>query len=175
MRLQKIIMASIFLLSLASSITFFIYRDFFAGAKSLGLLGLFILNFISNASFFISAPTLFTVIAGGSIYPPFLVAIVSSLGAAGGDMIGFVMGISGRKLVIHKFHKKIWFKVLEDYFKKYGSIILFVFALIPNPFFDSVGIIAGAFAFSPLKYFLIVFLGRLIRFFLLALAGKSFF
>ena len=51
--------------------------------------------------------------------------------------------------------------------------VIFVAAAIPNPFFDAVGIVAGA-TRMPLGWFWIAcFLGKTIRFWLIALAGDS--
>lgn len=174
MKSKKILFLALFIFAFALSIALFIFQDFFAQAKSLGLIGIFLINAISNASFFIAGPGFISVIASGSIYPPILVALVASLGSATGDMLSFIVGLSGRNIINHKLSNKIWFKVLDDYFKKYGGWLLFIFALVPNPLFDSIGIFAGAFAYSPWKFFIIVFVGRLLRFFLLASLGASF-
>ena len=171
---SKFFAGSVFILSIVLSVLFFVFRDFFKGSASLGLLGLFIINFVSSVTLFVSAPSIFAVVAGGSIYPPFLVALVSSLGSTLGEGLSFLFGLSGRHLIKHKLEKKIWFRVLEDYFKKYGGIILFLFTLIPNPLFDSMGIIAGLFKYPICKFFLIFFLGRFIRYFFLAQFGSRF-
>lgn len=174
MKTEKIFSIAVFILSIIFSIAFVIFNDYFKGAISLGLLGLFILNFVSSATLFVSAPSIFAVIAGGAIYSPILVALVSSLGSASGDMLGFILGISGRKILNHKLHKKLWFKVLSGSFEKYGKYIIIILAFIPNPLFDSIGIIAGVFKFSPVKFFLLVFIGRLVRYYMLARFGSIF-
>lgn len=170
---NKIGAASIFVLSIVLSFAFFIFRDFFKESTSLGLIGLFIINFVTNASFFVSAPAFLTVVAGGNLYPPILVALVSSLGATAGDTIGFAFGFAGHKLTKHRFEKKKWFRVLEKHFKKHGNWLLFIFALIPNPVFDAIGLIAGIFAYPFFRFFLIVWLGRIIRYYLLAFFGST--
>lgn len=169
----KIASVLIFILSIVLSFAFFIFRDFFKESTSLGLIGLFIINFVSNASFFVSAPAFLTVVAGGNLYPPVLVALVSSLGATAGDSIGFAFGFAGHKLTYHKLEKKKWFRVLEKHFKKHGDLLLFVFALIPNPVFDAIGLIAGIFAYPFFRFFLIVWVGRFIRYFILASFGST--
>ncbi|MCL5433236.1 MAG: VTT domain-containing protein [Patescibacteria group bacterium] len=171
---SKIVPAVIFVLSIILSIAFFIFRDFFKESTSLGLLGIFVINFVSNASFFVSAPSFFAVIAGGAIYPLLLVALVASLGASLGDMLSFVVGSSGRKLISHKLNKKIWYKVLVHYFKKHGSWVLFIAAFVPNPIFDSFGILAGIFGFPPIKYFIIVFVARFFKYLIFAKIGSFF-
>ncbi|MCL5438880.1 MAG: VTT domain-containing protein [Patescibacteria group bacterium] len=171
---NKIVPAVIFVLSILSSIAFFIFRDFFKESISLGLLGIFIINFVSNASFFISAPSFFAVIAGGAIYPLFFVALVASLGASLGDMLSFIVGSSGRRLLSNKFNKKIWYNVLVHFFKKHGSWVLFIAAFVPNPIFDSFGILAGVLGFSPIKYFIIVFIARFFKYLIFAKIGTYF-
>lgn len=161
----------VFLLSLILSFSLFIFKDFFRDSKSLGLIGIFIINFVSSASFFVSGPAFLSIIAGGSLYNPVLVAFVSSVAATLGDMVGFLVGFSGRKIILEKLEKKFWFSVLEDYFKKYGGWMLFTFAFIPNPFFDAIGLIAGIFVFSPKRFVIIVTLGRFLRYLILAGIG----
>lgn len=165
----------ILILSFALSIAAFIFRDYFRQASGLGLLGIFLINFASSATFFVSGPAFLTVIAGGSIYSPLLVAIVASLGAAAGDMISYFLGYSGRKLTEHKLKKKLWFIVLEDLFKAYGDIFVFIFALIPNPLFDALGLVAGVFGLKPARFFVLILLGRFARFILLALIGAKYY
>jgi membrane protein YqaA with SNARE-associated domain len=170
---NKIGAASIFVLSIVLSIAFFIFRDFFKDSASLGLIGLFIINFVTNATFFVSAPTFPAIVAAGNLYPPILVALVSSLGATAGDTIGFAFGFAGHKLTKHKLEKKKWFRILEKHFKKYRGWLLFAFAIIPNPVFDAIGLIAGIFAYPFFRFFLIVWFGRLIRYYLLASFGAT--
>lgn len=171
---SKGIAAVIFILSIILSIGFYIFRDFFKETVSLGLLGIFLANLVSSASVVPSGPAFLTVIAGSTIYPPILVAFIASFGSALGDIVGYLLGVSGRKLAIHKLHKKAWFITIERYFERFGVLFLFLFAFLPNPFFDSIGIIAGIFAYSPIKFFLIVFFGRFLRYLLLAHASSLF-
>ncbi|MCL5019402.1 MAG: VTT domain-containing protein [Patescibacteria group bacterium] len=174
MKLEKIASILIIISSLALSVVFFVFQNYFRTAETLGLASLFVINFLSSATLFISAPSLFAVISAGSIYPALLVAVASSTGSALGDMLGFVFGLSGRTLVIHKLNKKIWFIILSDFFKKHGWFLIFIFAFVPNPFFDSIGIIAGAFSYSPKKFFILVLIGRFVRNYLLARFGAIF-
>lgn len=172
MKREKIFAVNVFILSLTLSIGFFVFQDFFKEAKTLGLLGLFIINFVSNASFFISAPAMLTVFAAGNFYSPFLIAPVSSLGAAFGDSLSFLIGHSGRHILNHRLQKHILFRAIEDFFKAHGGWVLFIFSLVPNPIFDSIGLLAGIMHYSPVKFFMIIFIGRLIRFFFVAKFGS---
>lgn len=172
---KKYLSIIVLILSLALSIGLFIFRDYFKDFRNLGLIGIFIINFVSSATFFVSGPAFLTVIAGGSIYPPILVALIASFGASMGDMVSYFFGYSGRKLTEHKLKKKLWFIVIEDVFKAYGSIFIFVFAIIPNPFFDAVGLFAGVLGMNYAKFFLLMLCGRFARFVILALIGAKFY
>lgn len=172
---KKYLSVLVLVLSLTLSLGLFIFRDYFKDFRNLGLLGIFLINFVSSATFFVSGPAFLTVIAGGSIYPPLLVALIASLGASIGDMVSYFFGYSGRKLTEHKLKKKLWFIVIEDVFKAYGSIFIFVFAIIPNPFFDAVGLFAGVLGMNYTKFFLLMLCGRFARFIILALIGARFY
>lgn len=161
----------LFVVSTLISVAAFLFRDTFKDTLSLGLLGILIINFFSSATFFISGPAFLTVIAGGSIYPPILVAFVASLGTAMGDTVSFFFGFSTRHLALAKFEDRLWFKVIEDIFKAYGGIMIFFFSLIPNPLFDGLALVAGAFKYNVKRYFTIVLIARFIRFIILAQIG----
>lgn len=136
-------------------------------------MGLFIVNFVSSATFFVSAPAFLTIITGGNLYSPILVAIVASLGAGLGDMVAFLFGHSGRRLAIKKLEKHKTVRFLEKHFHRHGALIIFVMAIIPNPFFDAVGILAGVVNYPPLKFFTIMLVGRFLRYWLLAQFGSK--
>lgn len=171
---KKYLFVFVFVLSLTLSVGLLLFKDYFRNLQNLGLLGIFLINLFSSATFFISGPAFLTVIAGGFIYPPFLVALVSSLGASIGDMVSFLFGFSGRNLALVNLRKKIWFNVFEDLFKAHETIIIFLFAIVPNPLFDAVGLFAGIFGMNYFKFFVIMFVGRFLRFIFLAFFGNSF-
>ncbi len=175
MKHKKALSIFLFIFSLVISIGVFSLRDYLKDATSLGLLGIFLVNLASSATFFVSGPAFLTVIAGGSIYPPLLVALVASLGASVGDMVAYFFGYSGRNLTIHRLQNKLWFKVTEGVFKTYGTIFVLILALIPNPFFDAVGLFAGVLGMKYSKFFLLMLTGRFARFIILALIGAKYY
>jgi len=166
--------AFVFFLSIALSSVFYIYRDYLKDASTLGYLGLFVVNFISSATFFVSSPAFLTVIAGGHLYSPVNVAIVASLGASLGDMLGFAFGHSGRHLAKKKLDKHKTVRFLEKHFHRHGMLIIFFLAVIPNPFFDVIGILAGMLNYPPMRFFAIMLVGRFIRYWVLAQVGAYF-
>jgi membrane protein YqaA with SNARE-associated domain len=173
MKVNKPLLILIIILALSLPVVMYLNRDFFIKAQSLGLLGILMINFASNLSPF-PEPAFLSVLAGGTIYNPILVAAVAAVGASLGDFVVFIIGYSGRQLAIEKLRKRFFFRVLEDVFKKQGGYILFFASLIPNPFFDAFGLIGGIFGFSMWRFFIIMTLGRFIRFLFLAGVASKF-
>jgi membrane protein YqaA with SNARE-associated domain len=139
---------------------------------SLGLIGIFLINLFGSATLFLPAPAIASVVAGGVLYNPIFVALFSSLGSACGELVAYFVGISGRKVIIKKKDHKLY-TVFFNLFHKFGSAAVFVFALVPNPFFDFFGILAGVFAVPLWRFFLLVFLARFLRDVLLASVGAK--
>lgn len=148
------------------------FRDELSHFSSLGLLGIFLMNIIGSATLFLPAPAIATVVAGGFLYNPFSVAVVSALGSAIGDMVGFLLGHSGKEIFLKK--NSFWYKILKETFHRFGALFIIVFSFIPNPLFDAVGVFAGVFSYSPVKFFIYVLIGRFFRNLLLAGIGSAF-
>src|SRR5436190_11626221 len=163
--------AGMFLVSIAVIFLALHFQHRLSHFRSLGLLGIFLINFLSSATIFLPAPGIATVVAGGAIYSPIAVGLVAALGATLGDMISYMLGVSSKEVFL-KNHNP-WSHKLTKLFEQFGGWMVFIFALIPNPVFDAVGIIAGALGYPWYKYFIWLFLGRLIRDVLLAFLGWS--
>ena len=159
-----------FIISLLLIVVAFQFQELLVEFKSLGLLGIFLINFFGSATLFLPAPAIASVFAGGALYSPLLVALTSSIGGALGEMVGFFLGHSGHHMVF-KTHKRLWRERIGNVLHRYGDILIFLFALIPNPVFDIIGIAAGFVAYSPLRFFIALLLGRLVRNILLAYFG----
>ena len=161
--------------SLSLSVLFFIFQDFFKQTASLGLLGIFLINFVSSATLFVSGPAFLSVFSAGGVYPPILVALSAAVGSGGGEIISYIIGASGRDIAYEKLKKQKWFFLVEKYFQKFGAIFLFFFAIIPNPIFDSAGIFAGVFEYPLWKFLTVVMLARFVRYMVLAYVGFRVF
>ncbi|HSD98744.1 MAG TPA: VTT domain-containing protein [Patescibacteria group bacterium] len=140
--------------------------------RSLGLLGIFLINLIGSSTLFLPAPAIASVVAGGVVFPPFLVALVAAFGASLGDMLGYILGRTGKHIVLNHTEKK-WFSWFRSIFSRFADILIFAFAFLPNPFFDGIGILAGISEYPPTKFFLLMFVGRFARNVLLALIGAK--
>lgn len=151
------------------SVFLFLNRNKFVHLQGLGLMGLFLLSIIGNATIVLPTPVVLTAFIGGSIFNPFLVTVITSFGATIGELTGYIAGISGRGVV--DTDKK--FEKVKYWMNKYGLWTLFILAAIPNPLFDIAGIIAGAYKIPVYKYFLVVLLGKIIKFGIIAFLGAN--
>lgn len=148
----------------------FIFRDQLERFSSFGLLGIFLINLISSITLFLPAPGIATVVAGGFLYNPLIVALVAAFGSSIGDFVAYILGRSGKEVLLKK--KSFWYNIFKETFHKYGAIFIILFAMIPNPVFDAIGLVAGLFSYSPRRFFLYVFVGRFLRNLLLAGVGN---
>jgi membrane protein YqaA with SNARE-associated domain len=145
------------------------YRIFGAYAY----LGVFIVTLIANATTIVPVPyiTIVACIAGQSD-SLVLVALAGALGSALGESIAFFIGRSGRAIAEEtRFYG--WVKRQMRHPWRAFSV-LFGLAAPINPAFDIAGLAAGALGVPYWLFFTAVFSGRLIRFWLIALAGAQY-
>jgi membrane protein YqaA with SNARE-associated domain len=160
-----------FVLTLLFSIGLYFFQEDIAQLKSFGLIGLFIISIIGGLLFFPSPIIIASVLAAGRFYPPLVVALIASLGSSIGDILGYWVGYTGREAFIDD--KKIKNQIMEDLFHKFGGALVLLLSLIPNPFFDAIGVVAGLFKYPIKKFFIYVFAGRLVRNIILAYLGSA--
>jgi len=160
----------LFLASLGLILISFYFRDQLTQFGQFGLLGIFFINLFSSITLFLPAPGIATVVAGGFLYNPVLVALVAALGSAVGDFVAYILGRSGKEVLLKK--KSFWYSIFKETFHKYGAFFIILFSMIPNPVFDAIGLVAGLFSYSPTRFFIYVFVGRFLRNLLLAGVGN---
>jgi len=99
---------------------------------------------------------------------PILVGIFAGLGAAVGELTGYVIGMGGSKFI----EEKPEFVAMRKIYEKYGLWSIFIFAAIPFPF-DIIGIICGVLKVRPLLFFILTAGGKVTSRLMLAAAGKQ--
>jgi len=103
----------------------------------------------------------------GTIFNPLLVAIAAGAGAALGEMTGYLAGFSGRAVV----ENRKWYDRVVGWMHKYGAVTVLVMAIIPNPFFDVAGMVAGVMKMPWWKFILWCTIGKIIKMLLFAYGG----
>ncbi|MGI2336693.1 MAG: YqaA family protein [Dehalogenimonas sp.] len=133
-----------------------------------GYLGAFLISALLNATVVLPAGNFLVLAALGATMPaPTFVGLAAALGAAIGEMTGYLAGFSGRA-VVPQHHK--WYKRVHGWLDRYGMWAIFGLSAAPL-IFDVAGITAGVMRFPARKFFIACFLGRSILYIFLAWAG----
>jgi membrane protein YqaA with SNARE-associated domain len=124
-----------------------------------GLLVLFVISAISNATLILPVPGLALTALAATVANPLVVGIVAGAGQTLGETTGYLAGYSGQELI----DENPRYARMVRWMRRFGPITIFVLALIPNPLFDLAGIIAGALR-MPLWLFLVAAgLGKIVK------------
>jgi len=153
------------LLVIAISVGLFFYSrnpETVAELESYGYLGAFLISLIGNATVLLPGIVL-PILSGLGIvfYPvtglagPIMVGVAGGAGAAIGEIVGYMVGYSGRGLV----QNNKLYERLVGWVRRWGTIAIFIFTLVPL-FFDLVGLAAGVLRFPLWKFVIVCWLGR---------------
>ncbi len=125
-----------------------------------GYLGAFIISLILNATVILPISNMAFIISLGATLPsPYFVGLAGGIGAAIGEMTGYLAGRSGRGLLA----KSRMYNRLEAWVKRRGWIAVFILSIFPFAF-DIVGITAGAMRMPAWRFFLATWGGRTISY-----------
>jgi membrane protein YqaA with SNARE-associated domain len=124
-----------------------------------GLIALFALSAISNATLVLPVPGLALTALAATVVNPLVVGVVAGAGQTLGEMTGYLAGYSGQSLI----DKNPRYTKLVGWMRRFGPVTILVLALIPNPLFDVAGIIAGALRMPVLLYVVSAGAGKIIK------------
>ena len=126
--------------------------------KAYGYLGAFVISIILNATIILPVSNMAVMMALGTALPsPIIVGLVGGLGAAIGELTGYIAGRSGRDLIARS---RMYGRV-EGWVQRWGWLAILIFSIVPFVF-DLVGIAAGALRIPVWKFFIACWLGRTI-------------
>ena len=161
--------------SIGIAIVIYATRDMVQKYAEYGYLGVLIISILGNATLIFPAPS-FTVVAFGAVLNPYLVGILAGCGAAVGEMTGYTLGRGmspnmdeGATVAGLGAKQMQWLRWLRPKFQRWGAIVIFVLAAIPNPIFDMGGILAGIARMPWWKFLIAAVLGKTVRFTLLSM------
>ncbi len=134
-----------------------VLQDRLAGA---GYAAVFVIAAVGAATLILPAPTAVSVGAfAAALDSIWAVGLVAATGQTLGELSGYYVGWSGKGALSHvKGYQRV-----SGWMTRYGGLTLFVMALIPNPFFDIAGMLAGATRFGVLRFMLVSWPGRAIK------------
>ena len=156
--------------------------------KRYGYVGIFLANFMANATAFIPVPGLSAagqalIIAGSDkLFAPGVV-IAGASGMTLAETTAYGIGALGRGIAEERDQPMTgrWAKLMSrgaawvDWLMAhYGFMTLLVLSAIPNPLFEFAGITAGAVRMNFWRFLVAVAIGKTIRVILLVVIGKAF-
>jgi len=133
-----------------------------------GYFGIFFTSLITSAVV-LPFPGFIMVFSFASMLNPFLLAFTAALGGAIGSLTSYLIGLGGKELLEKKYgHKLI---EMRKTFKKYGSFLWIIVAnLTPIPD-NLMSAFCGVIRYDFKRYFLAMFIGKLIFALLISFAG----
>ena len=165
-RVRKIVIPLLtLLLVIAISVTLFFYGrnpELVAELKSYGYLGAFLISLIGNGTILLPGIVLpilsglgIVLYSAAGLVAPVIVGLAGGVGAALGEIVGYLAGYSGRGIgENNKLYQR-----LVNWVRRWGTLAICIFSLVPV-FFDLVGLTAGVLRFPLWKFVLICWLGR---------------
>ena len=138
------------------SVLVFCRRDILVYDDKYGYFVVFVLCFFCNATIFVAAPSLIVAVTAAQTLQPLPVILLGTAGTTLGEMVGYFSGKVGRAIIQKNGRITSWVF-------RHGAIAVFLFALIPLPFFDLAGIVSG---YSKMKWYtfmLFCSLGKLLK------------
>jgi len=137
--------------------------------QTFSYLGIFFVSMIASAGIIFPIPGFAVIFAAGAALHPLGIGIAAGIGAAIGELTGYGLGWSSKKILIKKYKKQL--EEIKELFKKWGgSFIIFLFAVLPLPF-DIIGIFCGNIGWGIKRFFIITLLGKIIKYSIVAYAG----
>jgi membrane protein DedA with SNARE-associated domain len=176
--------------ALIPGIIFLAFPDLDEGLEGFGYASVFLMNLASTATFFIPVPGLtaaaqaLIATEGDDARFPWLVGVAGGLGMAVGEITAYYAGYLGAELARGREFpgpanmKRFVDRVLRGVhwlMDRYGMVTLFVLSAIPNPLFEFAGLTAGSVRMQFRRFFVSVTAGKIVRGLLLAYFGTDVF
>lgn len=134
-----------------------------AGPRMMGYVSLFGLSVLTNAVLFIPSGRGPVMLAAAFTLNPWIVSIVSGIGGGIGEISGYAIGRSSKKLIKDGKRMNWLIRVSEGRM----GLTIFAISIIPSPLVDTIAIVAGRLGY-PLKRFLFfAIIGKVIQCFII--------
>ena len=135
--------------------------------------GAFLISLIGNATIIFPGAVLIILTNMGIVLYPVtgvfglvMVGLVGAVGAAIGEITGYLLGYGGRGVVENS---RLYLRLVA-WVRRWGMLAVFLLSVVPL-FFDLVGIAAGVLRFPLWKFMLLCWLGRTVLYVGMGLAG----
>lgn len=157
MAAQALGLVGVFAIAILAVVYADLLRDRLAGA---GYAAVFVITAVGAATLILPAPSAVSVGAFAAALDNFwAVGLVAATGQTLGELSGYYVGWSGKGAL----SRVKGYQRVSGWMDRHGGLTLFVMAMIPNPFFDIAGMIAGATRFGAVRFMLVSWPGRAIK------------
>lgn len=144
------------------ALPYFLFREKIQSLSTIGYIGLFVSCFISNLSILLPTSSTIIVVASALTLNPWISILVGGLGTAFGEQASYLCGTVGASGFNNKEGRGK--KYALKWFDKTPFLTVFLFAFVPLPVFDIIGIIAGTKKMKWWKYTVAAALGKTLKF-----------
>ncbi|HEX9019270.1 MAG TPA: VTT domain-containing protein [Anaerolineaceae bacterium] len=151
------------------SVLLYLHRGQIKQLEGYGYPGIFLFNLLSSATIILPVPGVALTSLMGAIFNPFWVAVAAGSGAALGELSGYLAGVSGQNVA----ERTPIYTRIEGWMTHYGELVILVLAIIPNPFFDIAGMMAGALKMPVWKFLMFCWLGKIVKMLMFAYGGAT--
>ena len=144
--------------------TIWLLRSAITTPEAVGYPGVLFFSFLGSSTMLLPIPGLLSVCVGAIALNPIVVGLIGGIGEAAGELTGYAVGYGGRGVV----ERRGFYIKTKEWMERRGILVLFLASTIPNPFFDVVGIAAGATRFPIGRFLVTVWVGKTIKSILIA-------
>ena len=124
------------------TIATYLLRDRIQAFQQVGYASAFLVAAFASSSVLLPMPGFMYTYALGSLLNPILLGCSAGAGATLGELTGYLAGFSGSALIDNRPAYARMFNLMRTR-KSTATLIVFLLAFVPNPFFDIAGITAG--------------------------------
>ena len=161
-RLKKILLTLAGLsIGVLFSLPYLLLRKQIQVLPALGYLGVIALCAISNGSLFLPTSSTLIVLTAATVLNPFLCILAGGAGTAAGEQVSYLCGRIGLSWVERDAEKE---SRVMTWLNRNNVLTVFLFALLPLPIFDIVGLAAGATRMNWFRYALAAVAGKTLKF-----------
>ena len=168
-------------LTVGVAVAVVLYFDDIQALGAYGYLGAFLIGILGGATYIAPVPMLPVIFVLGTVvrpsfapYPgPVFIGAAAGLGETVGALTIYMTGYGGGAALASSRHAKVQaiYSRILGWMERRGTLILFIFSSVVNPFFYPIALTAGATRFGLKKYILICIVGKTIKGITVAAAG----
>jgi membrane protein YqaA with SNARE-associated domain len=169
-RLRRVLAVLMLLFIVGCSVAVYLLPFGSAELAPLGYLAVFLSTLVAGMAVMVPGVNVVVFVAGRSL-DPILVALIGGFGSALGESTGYAGGLATRDLIAERQMNSRWARAVAALVRCNAFLSILVLAFASVVLADIAGLVAGRVGYSYRKFFLATFLGKTLRFLLVALLG----